>query len=93
MEIGLTVAQAIGFGITIITIVIGAWINMRVNVTRIQIKILELEKRMTEQEQLNKEVFSEFKAQLKEMNDILVEIRIYIGRNANNNRNRRTNNS
>ncbi|MDH5414858.1 MAG: hypothetical protein OEW87_12025 [Flavobacteriaceae bacterium] len=54
----LNVGQLIGWSITIITIVIGAWISMRINVAKIETRLLEVEVKISKMEQVEQHVLS-----------------------------------
>ncbi len=75
METTITLAQAIGFSITILVIIIGAYISMRINVARLDERVKVI-----------RESHDVGNAKIEKIFSILTEIKVQIARISNNNK-------
>lgn len=72
----LTLEQAVAFIITLLTIVGGAWVDMRVKVARTETRQDDFDARIKETRNTEDDHYKELKASIQTVYDKLVEIQV-----------------
>jgi len=79
MNTTITLAELIGFSITVLGSVIIAWINIRIKVTALEVQVLQIEKDIASEKTSNKHEFDKLgdkmDACISSINDVKLELK------------------